>query len=166
MKHNHYQRRRMMPVPVDFRECDENGYYWVCDTNTFSPTHGLAMPEHIVVAERQLGRPLYRGAEVHHKDQNPANNDPTNLQVCKNAEEHREIHRALKRVKKAKMLGSPNRLNWEKCKHCNRWGPPWDMVRLSDGFKHVYCKARKGQKVKTLCEMPNFFETRKEISTR
>src|SRR5580704_2921038 len=37
--------------------------------------------EHRVVMERKLGRPLAKGANVHHLDGNRANNDPDNLEL-------------------------------------------------------------------------------------
>lgn len=44
--------------------------------------------EHILVAEKMLGRPLTETEEVHHKDLNRANNDPSNLKVYANHLEH------------------------------------------------------------------------------
>ena len=48
--------------------------------------------EHTVVAERALGRSLPPGAEVHHIDENPANNLPSNLVVCQDHQYHMLIH--------------------------------------------------------------------------
>lgn len=44
--------------------------------------------EHIVIAEKILGRRLKPNEEVHHKDRDRANNDPTNLQVYDSHLEH------------------------------------------------------------------------------
>jgi hypothetical protein len=44
--------------------------------------------EHIVVAEKMLGRRLRPNEEVHHKDHDRANNDPDNLQVYDSHLEH------------------------------------------------------------------------------
>lgn len=48
--------------------------------------------EHIVVAEAAIGRSLFPGEEVHHIDHNKQNNDPSNLLVCANHEEHMKFH--------------------------------------------------------------------------
>jgi len=44
--------------------------------------------EHIVVAERKLGRRLKPNEEVHHRDRDRANNDPDNLKVYDSHLEH------------------------------------------------------------------------------
>lgn len=46
--------------------------------------------QHRVVAERMLGRPLFKGEIVHHKDGNKKNNDPANLAVMTQAQHMRE----------------------------------------------------------------------------
>lgn len=48
--------------------------------------------EHRLVAEKKLGRKLRRGEIVHHVDENPLNNVPSNLEVMTRAE-HRLEHR-------------------------------------------------------------------------
>ena len=49
--------------------------------------------EHIVVAERKIGRLIQRGEVVHHIDGDKTNNDPENLQVLASQKEHLRIHR-------------------------------------------------------------------------
>ncbi len=49
--------------------------------------------EHRLVAAQMLGRPLKEGEVVHHKDGNPANNDPGNLQVFGSHSEHMKAER-------------------------------------------------------------------------
>jgi hypothetical protein len=47
--------------------------------------------QHILVAEQILGRYLESGEQVHHRDRNPQNNDPSNLEVLL-AGEHTRRH--------------------------------------------------------------------------
>ena len=51
--------------------------------------------EHVVVAERALGKHLPAGAVVHHVDVNRRNNAPTNLVICQDAAYHKLLHARL-----------------------------------------------------------------------
>jgi hypothetical protein len=44
-----------------------------------------------IIMENQIGRPLMDEEEVHHKDENPLNNDPDNLVLFDNHKEHLRI---------------------------------------------------------------------------
>jgi hypothetical protein len=48
--------------------------------------------EHVLVAEKKLGRFLNLKERVHHIDGNPQNNSPKNLLVLSGDKEHAEIH--------------------------------------------------------------------------
>lgn len=48
--------------------------------------------EHVMVAERALGKPLPKGAEVHHVDGDGANNANTNLVICQDHAYHYLLH--------------------------------------------------------------------------
>jgi len=52
---------------------------------------GLRRPEHLIIAERALGRALKRGEHVHHINCNPADNRNENLLICSNSY-HAELH--------------------------------------------------------------------------
>jgi hypothetical protein len=49
--------------------------------------------EHILIAEKGLGRSLVRGEVVHHIDGNKLNNSPDNLAVLQSQAEHVKLHR-------------------------------------------------------------------------
>lgn len=61
--------------------------------------------EHRTVVERKLGRPLKRGEVVHHRDGDPHNNHPDNLQVLSSQGKHINMHRTdLEKGKAAKVV--------------------------------------------------------------
>ena len=62
---------------------DENGYVRFKDSD---------IPVHRWVAEKKLGRELRPGEVVHHKDRDKSNNDPDNLWVFRNQDEHDIVH--------------------------------------------------------------------------
>jgi ribosome-associated protein YbcJ (S4-like RNA binding protein) len=57
--------------------------------------------QHVVVAERKLGRKLRHGEVVHHIDDNKRNNDPSNIEVKASQAEHAREHLAERRTRKA-----------------------------------------------------------------
>lgn len=63
----------------------------------YAPGHPRATKnyvlEHLLVAERALGRLLRGSEEVHHVDRNRANNDPGNLVICPDRAYHMLLHR-------------------------------------------------------------------------
>ena len=55
--------------------------------------------EHILVAEKALGRRLPKGAVVHHANKKRSDNTPTNLVICPNETYHRLLHRRMKALR-------------------------------------------------------------------
>lgn len=62
--------------------------------------------EHILIAEKALGRILPPKVAVHHVDENPYNNTPGNLVVCQDQAYHLLLHRRMRIVRAG---GNPNR---------------------------------------------------------
>lgn len=79
---------------------------------------GESRGEHVVVAERVLGRPLPTGAVVHHVDGNVRNNATRNLVICENHEYHMLLH-VRQRVRDHG--GDPNTDRF--CSRCKRCKP-------------------------------------------
>lgn len=60
---------------------------------------------HRILAAKALGKPLPKGAEVHHIDENKRNNAPSNLVICPNRAYHMLLHARQRVIDKG---GDPN----------------------------------------------------------
>jgi hypothetical protein len=89
-------------------DTDHQGYVWVS-------VEGEQRRQHVLVAEKAMGRLLPAGAQVHHINGNRADNRNENLLVCPSAAYHNEIHRKM-RVRS--MGGDPWTQRW--CGKCQR----------------------------------------------
>jgi hypothetical protein len=74
-------------------------------------------PEHILVAEKKIGRQIVRGEHVHHLNGNKSDNSPENLLVC-TASQHRILHRqleelAIELVRKGDIAYRRGRYHWK-----------------------------------------------------
>jgi len=52
--------------------------------------------QHVLVAEKALGKSLPKGAVVHHVDEDKQNNDPRNLVICPNQAYHNLLHKRIR----------------------------------------------------------------------
>ena len=68
---------------------DSNGYIKV-------KVNGKNTYEHILLAEKALGRPLPKGAVVHHTGARHDNHGPFKLVICPDNEYHSLIHQRMK----------------------------------------------------------------------
>jgi hypothetical protein len=73
---------------------------------------------------------------VHHVDENPLNNAPSNLVICPTPGYHRQIHA---RMDALKIAGNAN---WRKCPYCSQYDDPSNMRGEKCGrFVHRECSA-------------------------
>lgn len=98
---------------------------------------GRTKLEHILVAERALGKPLPTGAQVHHWDMDRSNNEPTNLVICPDQAYHRLIHR---RMAALEACGNPS---WMPCRLCRVYEAPENLYVNPGGTDayHRHCSA-------------------------
>lgn len=116
----------------------QNGYW-----STHMPGHPRASKrgyvlDHILIAERVLGKPLPSQAQVHHANRNPQDNRNCNLVICQDQMYHHLLHRRM-RAKEA--CGNPN---WQPCKFCKRYDDPSNLVGASHrrhSLFHAECQA-------------------------
>jgi len=70
--------------------------------------NGKRVYEHIVLAEKALGRPLPKGTIVHHMNEEPADNyTPFNLVICPDQDYHLLLHRRMKELGYSKPKPAP-----------------------------------------------------------
>lgn len=77
---------------------------------------------HIAVWESHNGRRVPRGYHVHHKDENPLNNDPLNLEVV-TPKEHARRHHAAMSERGRRMIGNAIAAapSWHRSKEGRKW---------------------------------------------
>ncbi len=100
---------------------------------------GQRVNEHILIAERALGKRLPTGAEVHHVNGNKRDNRPGNLVVCHDRAYHQLLHR---RQEAKAACGNPS---YRRCSKCKLWSPPEDLFFYRPG-RSWYHHGRRCQK--------------------
>lgn len=107
------------------------------------PDHPRAEPagyvlQHILIAEKALGKPLPKGVEVHHMNNNGRDNSNNNLVICPDRAYHMLLH---KRMRALRASGNPN---WRKCTVCKQWDDPMNFNKWKqDRFVHPFCKQKR-----------------------
>ena len=126
---------------------DSRGYVQVMMPQHHRANSSGYVFEHILVAEKALGKALPLNVCVHHSDGNRANNK-RNLVICQDNSYHLLIER---RTRAYRACGHAN---WIKCRHCKQYdNPDNDMyVNQKDGTAHhrsceaEYAKKRRAKK--------------------
>lgn len=105
-----------------------------------TPNHPKAdsrgyVPEHILVAERVIGKYLPLSAIVHHTNEVKSDNCPSNLVVCEDQVYHTLLHT---RKKALLECGHPS---WRKCCICHQYDDPENLIVLPGhrGSSHREC---------------------------
>ena len=94
--------------------------------------------EHVLVAEKALGKKIPNSACVHHVNYCKSDNRPSNLVICQNDSYHSLIHI------RTDALSACGNADYRKCVFCKHWGDPSSMqVKSPHGnrqFVHAQCK--------------------------
>jgi hypothetical protein len=91
--------------------------------------------EHVIVAENALGKPLPKKAVVHHVNEIPSDNSPTNLIVCPDQKYHILLH---VRMRAMAACGNPN---WRPCSRCTKYDDLGNMKSKRNQYYHATCEA-------------------------
>ena len=108
-----------------------NGYKMV-----YKPDHpkGVAngnVHEHILIAEKALGKPLPKGAIVHHYGKKT---DNTKLVICQDQVYHMLLHGRMR------ALRACGHASWRKCYICKQYDDPKNLYINGGHVCHVACK--------------------------
>lgn len=101
--------------------------------------NGKVRFEHIVVAERALGRRLPCGVQIHHWNENKADSRGLNLVICPSAAYHKLLH------KRARAYDACGHADWIKCNICKKWDSPENVTQTQGSNFHLSC-SRKYQR--------------------
>jgi len=96
---------------------------------------GERVPPYVPIAEKALGRRLPKGAEVHHIDENPFNNEPTNLVICPDAAYHKLLHQ------RQRAFNACGKYHWRKCQFCGQYDDPENLWLSRKKAYHRHCAA-------------------------
>jgi hypothetical protein len=83
--------------------------------------------EHILIAEKALGKPLPQKAQIHHYT-------PDQLVICQNQAYHRLLHQ------RQRAFNSCGHANWRKCPYCKHYDDPEKLNFIGRHAHHLQCK--------------------------
>jgi len=117
------------------KRIDTFGYVQLWDPK-HSRSSNTYVREHIVLAEKALGKPLPEGAQVHHVNQKKADNGGGNIVICQDDAYHKLIE------KRARALQACGHATWLKCPFCKQYDNPTKMFLNAKGYAyHRKCSA-------------------------
>jgi len=98
--------------------------------------------EHILIAEKALGKNLPEKAVIHH-------HSPTDLVICQDQAYHLFIEQ---RTRAYKACGN---VHWRKCPFCKFYDDPTKMEKHSQSMAHASCKStyKKTQRIKSAAHL-------------
>ena len=101
---------------------------------------GKRVPEHRIVVEKAIGKPLRRTADIHHVNGIRDDNRPENLVVCNNRKYHHLLH-----IRGAALDATGN-ADKRKCCFCGEYDTKENMKRMwgqDESFFHTPCASAR-----------------------
>lgn len=92
-----------------------NGYIAIKQPDNPNASEKGYVLEHVLVAQNVLGRPLPKGAVVHHVNEIRSDNRPENLVILQSNAEHQTLHKKLRALKEC---GDSTK---RKCVYCHEY---------------------------------------------
>ena len=107
-----------------------NGYKMVRKPNHPRTKGNGHVHEHILIAEKTLGKPLPKGAEVHHHGKR---DDNTQIVICQDRAYHMLLHQRMRALEACGHAG------WRKCNYCKQYDKPENLYIKGSLVCHMAC---------------------------
>jgi hypothetical protein len=108
------------------------------------PEHSRAdgqgyVSEHILIAEKALGKALPDGVEPHHVNEIKSDNRNENLVLCNDHKYHMLLHQRMRAYKAC------GHADWGKCWICKQWDSPQNLVNSRRIIYHKKCNNERSK---------------------
>lgn len=115
------------------RDIDSAGYVRINMRGHPKADSSNRVREHVVIAENILGKPLPKGAQIHHHGKR---DDNTQIVICENQEYHALLHT------RTRALRACGYANWRKCIRCGKYDDPANLCIYGKQAVHRECRIR------------------------
>mgnify|MGYP001589049144 FL=1 len=117
---------------------ERSGDYSYVATMSAEGTVAKYRLEHVVIAERVLGKTLPTAVVVHHFNGNKQDNKNSNLVICQNEAYHQILHR------RTRAFYACGNANWMRCVYCYQHDDLLNMIVLTrKNGRHIRAMHRK-----------------------